>query len=64
MREYLRKKLEDLLILKATQKLRRAVNYREIKRFFIHKQYDIERLEKDFEKRMNEIIIEYLEEIR
>lgn len=61
MREPLRKIIEDRLVIKTTQKLRRHIQPREITQFFINNKYKIEKVETEFLKAMDKLINEFLE---
>lgn len=61
MREPLRKIIEDRLVIKTTQKLRRHIQPREITQFFINNKYKIEKADTEFLKTMDKLINEFLE---
>ena len=61
MREPLRKIIEDRLVIKTTQKLRRHIQPREITQFYINNKYKIEKVETEFLKAMDKLINEFLE---
>ena len=61
MNDNTRKLLEDRLIIKTTQRLRRHIQPREISQFFVNNKYKIDKLETEFIKSLDKLINEFLE---
>lgn len=59
-----RKRLEDRLIIKATQKIRRHLKPHEIAMFFVHNRGQIERAEQEFNELIDSIVNNYLEGLK
>ena len=61
MKDNTRKLVEDRLVIKATQRLRRHIQPRELARFFSLNNYQIDKLETEFIKSLDKLINEFLE---
>ncbi len=60
----LKKKIEDRLFIKATQRLRRKISTKEVIMFFLHNRGAIETLESRYNKEIDTIINTYLDKIK
>lgn len=56
--------IEDRLTIKTTQRLKRHISSVDIKKFFTKKRYDLMKVEEKFIKDIDEVIKEFLEEIK
>ena len=60
MKEFTRKLIEDRLVIKATQRLRRHIKPKEIGLFFSKNNYKIDSIEREFIKAIDKTINEFL----
>lgn len=61
MKDNTRKMVEDRIIIKATQRLRRHIQPRELSQFLVNNKYQIDKLETEFIKGIDKLILEFLE---
>lgn len=64
IRSSTRKRLEDRISIKATQRIRRKITNKEQAMFFVRNRGNIEKLEAKFDRDMDKIINEYLESLK
>lgn len=60
----LRQRIEDRLAIKATQRLRRRITTKEATLFFLHNRGKLDNVEIEYNKKIDQIINDYLETLK